>query len=48
MMWKLRQKSGKRITRLMQEEYRELCRQTTGAIKADRNAKLEREASEHL
>ena len=27
-MWKLRQKSGKRITRSMQEEYRELCRQT--------------------
>ena len=45
-MWKLRQKSGKRITRSMQEEYRVLCRQTKRAIKADRNAKLELEASE--
>ena len=45
-MWKQRQKSGKRITRSMQEEYRVLCRQTKHAIKADRNAKLELEASE--
>ena len=33
-------------TRSMQEEYRVLCRHTKRAIKADRNAKLELEASE--
>ena len=40
------QKSGVRITRSSREQYRTLCRNTKQAIKTDRNANLEREATE--
>ena len=45
-MWKFLQKSGVRITRSTREKYRSLCKDTKRAIKRDRNANLEREASE--
>ena len=34
------------VYRLCKEQYRSICRETKHAIKADRNAKLEREAAE--
>ena len=40
------QTSGMRITRSCKEQYRTICRETKRAIRVDRNAKLEREASE--
>ena len=45
-LWKTMQTSGMRITRSCKEQYRSICRETKHAIKADRNAKLEREAAE--
>ena len=45
-MWKHLQKSGRRVTRSMREQYRTLCRNTKQAIKADRNTMLEKEADE--
>ena len=45
-LWTFLQKSGRRILRSLSSEYRSLCRETKRAIKNDRNALLEQEASE--
>ena len=45
-LWKSMQTSGMRVTRSCREQYRSICRETKNAIKVDRNAKLEREATE--
>ena len=45
-LWTFLQKSGRRILRSLSSEYRSLSRETKRAIKNDRNALLEQEASE--
>ena len=45
-LWTFLQKSGRRVTRSLRSVYRSLCRETKHSIKSDRNALLEREASE--
>ena len=45
-LWKFLQNSGRRVTRSLRDEYRNLCRETKRAIKHDRNAQLDREAVE--
>ena len=45
-LWKFLQKSGKRITRSMRDEYRSLRRNTKLSISADRIALLEKDAAE--
>lgn len=44
--WKILQKSGRRVTRSLRDGYRKLCRDTKLAIKRDRNARLDKEATE--
>ena len=44
--WKVLQKSGRRITRSLRDSYRKTCRDTKHAIKRDRNARLNKEATE--
>ena len=45
-LWKSLKNSGKRVTRSVREKYRTVCRNVKKAIKEDRNATLEKEATE--
>lgn len=45
-LWRFFQKSGRRVTRSMRDEYRSMCRETKQAIRNDRNSTLEKEAME--
>ena len=45
-LWTFLQKSGRRITRSVRNEYRSLCRETKLSITKDRNGMLEQESAE--